>query len=313
MNNRVNIVDVAARDGLQNEPRLVSTEDKLALITKLAEAGLKDIQATGFVHPRWVPQMADAEILARSFHELEGARFTALIPDLRGYERAVASDVRHMEFVMAVSETYSRKKLNRTLAESVELLSSLTQAAMRDGVTVRISVSTSFHCPFEGEISTEDLVATVRAVRGVSPWRLAICDTDGMAYPAQVRDAVTQITAELKLAPTELTLHLHDTYGRGLANALAGLDCGIREFDASAGGLGGCSYCPGASGNLATEDLVAFLHGMGFETGIDFEKLLEAAELASRFTQREYQGHLLRMHRTTVREVGAFALKERVS
>lgn len=297
MGEKINILDVSVRDGLQNEPRLVSTADKVNLIEKLVEAGVNDIQATSFVHPQWVPQMADAEALATNFQKFPGVRFSALVPNVKGYQRAVASGVRYLEFVLSASDTFNRKNLNRTLPESLTLLAEVTRAAERDGVTIRTGISTSFHCPFEGKISTQALLAVVKAARDVAPWRVAICDTDGMAYPNQVRDAVTLITRDLYLPATELALHFHDTYGRGLANALAGLDCGVREFDASAGGLGGCPYCPGASGNLATEDLVAFLHGMGFETGIDLDKLCEAAEVASRFTQREYQGHLLRVHR----------------
>lgn len=300
MGEKINILDVSARDGLQNEPRLVSTADKLTLIAKLVQAGVRDIQATGFVHPRWVPQMADAEALAAHFGEFRGVRFSALVPNVRGYERAVVSGVRYLEFVLSASDTFNRRNLNRTLPESLALLEEVSRAAERDGVTIRTGISTSFHCPFEGTISAKALLAVVKASRELTPWRVAICDTDGMAFPDQVRDAVALVTEELELPPTELALHFHDTYGRGLANTLAGLDAGVREFDASTAGLGGCPYCPGASGNLATEDLVAFLDGMGYETGIDLDKLCEAAEFASGFTEREYQGHLLRVHRARI-------------
>jgi hydroxymethylglutaryl-CoA lyase len=300
MGEKVNILDVSARDGLQNEPRLVSTEDKLKLIEKLVDAGVSDIQATSFVHPRWVPQMADAEALAAHFHKFAGVRFSALVPNVKGYERAVASGVRYLEFVLSASDTFNRRNLNRTLTESLTLLEEVSRAAERDGVTIRTGISTSFHCPFEGTISAKALLAVVKAAREVAPWRVAICDTDGMAYPDQVREGVALITGDLKIAATELALHFHDTYGRGLANTLAGLDSGVREYDAATAGLGGCPYCPGASGNLATEDLVAFLHGMGYETRINLDKLCEAAEFASGFTQREYQGHLLRVHRAAV-------------
>lgn len=300
MGEKVNILDVTARDGLQNEPRPVSTADKVELIRKLVSAGVTDIQATSFVHPRWVPQMADAEALAVHFGEFPGARFSALVPNFKGYERAVASGVRYLEFVLSASESFNRKNLNRTLPESLALLEEVSRAADRDGVTIRVGISTSFHCPFEGKISAQALLNVVKAAREVAPWRVAICDTDGMSYPDQVREACERVTTELKCNPTELALHFHDTYGRGLANTLAGLDCGVREFDASTAGLGGCPYCPGASGNLATEDLVAFLHGMGFDTGINLDKLCEAAEFASHFTDRDYQGHLLRVHRAAI-------------
>jgi hydroxymethylglutaryl-CoA lyase len=297
MTEKVNILDVTPRDGLQNESTLVSTPDKLALIKKLVRAGVRDIQATSFVHPRWVPQMADAEAVVVGLGDFPGVRFSALVPNLKGYQRAVAAGLRYVEFVIAASESFNRRNLNRTMAESFELLSQVGRQAERDRVEIRVGFSTSFHCPFEGKIPTRALVNTVRAAREQGPWRIALCDTDGVAFPNQVTDAVTEIKKELKISASELALHFHDTYGRGLANTFAGLQAGVREFDSTTSGLGGCPYCPGASGNLATEDLVAFLDGLGYETGIDMEKLLDAAEFATRFSSRPYQGHLLRASR----------------
>ena len=297
MREKVKVVDVTARDGLQNEPVPVSTKDKLALIEKLIHAGVSDIQATSFVHPKWVPQMADAEDVAAGLHKFSGVTFSALVPNLKGYERALAAGIRHMEFVIAASETFNRKNLNRSMTESLQLLEQTTRLAERDGVVLRVGFSTCFHCPFEGRISSRAVVDAVRAARQIAPWRVAICDTDGMAFPDQVKDTVGALLSELKMRPEDLVLHFHDTYGRGLANTLAGLELGIREFDSCTAGLGGCPYCPGASGNLATEDLVDFLEGMGYDTGIDLEKLLDAAEFACRFSSRPYQGHLLRARR----------------
>jgi hydroxymethylglutaryl-CoA lyase len=289
----VRIVDVTPRDGLQNEREPVSTSDKLLLIEKLAAAGVAEIQATSFVHPRWVPQMADAEALAGELKRFPRVRFSALVPNVKGYERAVAAGFRYLEFVIAASDTFNRKNLNRSTAESLQLLEEVTRMAERDRVAIRVGFSTSFHCPFEGKISAEALVDLLRVTRERSPWRVAFCDTNGMAYPDQVKEVLALAKDELKIGPAELALHFHDTYGRGLANTLAGLEGGVREFDATTAGLGGCPYCPGASGNLATEDLVAFVEGMGYQTGIDLEKLLDAAEFAIRFTTRPYQGHLL--------------------
>ena len=297
MREKVRVVDVTARDGLQNEPVPVSTTDKLALIEKLIHAGVSDIQATSFVHPKWVPQMADAEGVAAGLRKFPGVTFSALVPNLKGYERAVAAGIRHMEFVIAASETFNRKNLNRSMAESLQLLEQTTRLAERDAVVLRVGFSTCFHCPFEGRISSRAVVHAVRAARQIAPWRVAICDTDGMAFPDQVKETVGALLSELKMRPEDLVLHFHDTYGRGLANTLAGLELGIREFDSCTAGLGGCPYCPGASGNLATEDLVDFLEGMGYDTGIDLEKLLDAAEFACRFSSRPYQGHLLRVRR----------------
>jgi hydroxymethylglutaryl-CoA lyase len=297
MREKVKVVDVTARDGLQNEPRPVSTRDKLVLIEKLVAAGIRDIQATSFVHPKWVPQMADAEAVAAGLGQFRDITFSALVPNLKGYERAVAAGIRHMEFVIAASETFNRKNLNRSMAESLDLLKETTRLAERDGVVLRAGFSTCFHCPFEGRISSEAVVKAVRAAREIAPWRVAICDTYGMAFPDQVKETVGRLISELRMDPKNIVLHFHDTYGRGLANTLAGLESGVREFDSSTAGLGGCPYCPGASGNLATEDLVDFLEGLGYDTGIDSEKLLDAAEFACRFSSRPYQGHLLRAMR----------------
>jgi hydroxymethylglutaryl-CoA lyase len=297
MGQNVIVVDVTLRDGFQNEPKPVSTRDKLRLAEKLIAAGIKEIQATSFVHPRWVPQMADAEAVAAGLGKFHGVRFSALVPNLKGYERAVAAGILHHEFVMSASDTFNHKNLNRSIAESLDLLVEVTHRAEQDGVEIRVGIATSFHCPFEGTISSDALLAVVKAARERCRWRIGIADTDGMAFPDQVTEAVTVLREELKLPVEDIALHFHDTYGRGLSNALAGLRAGVREYDSTTAGLGGCPYCPGASGNLATEDLVAFLHGMGFETGIDMEKLLDAAEFAIQFSSRPYQGHLLRAHR----------------
>jgi hydroxymethylglutaryl-CoA lyase len=308
MGEKVKVVDVTARDGLQNEPKPVSTEDKLALIEKLVQAEILDIQATGFVHPAWVPQMADAEEVAAGLRKSSGVTFSALVPNLKGYERALAAGIRHMEFVIAASETFNRKNLNRSMAESLRLLEQTSRLAVRDGVVLRVGFSTCFHCPFEGRISSRAVLHAARAAREIAPWRIAICDTDGMAFPDQVKETLGRLLGELRMTRKDLALHFHDTYGRGLANTLAGLEAGVREFDSSTAGLGGCPYCPGASGNLATEDLVDFLEGMGYDTGINLEKLLDAAEFACRFSSRPYQGHLLR-----ARRAGALSVTPQIS
>ncbi len=277
MSQNVTVVDVTLRDGFQNEPKPVSTRDKLRLAEKLVRAGIKEIQATSFVHPQWVPQMADAEAVAAGLTKFPGIRFSALVPNMKGYDRAVAAGILHHEFVMSASDTFNHKNLNRSIAQSLDLLDEVTSRAKQDGVEIRVGIATSFHCPFEGTISSSALLAVVRAVRERCQWRIGIADTDGMAFPDQVTEAVAVLGKQLKLPLEDIALHFHDTYGRGLSNVLAGLQAGVREYDA--------------------EDLVAFLHGMGFETGIDMEKLLDAAEFAIQFSSRPYQGHLLRAHR----------------
>ena len=300
MTNKVNILDVTPRDGLQNEATPVSTQNKIALIEKLVCAGIKDIQATSFVHPGWVPQLADAERVGAELNRFPGLRFSALVPNMRGYERAVTAGLRYLEFVLAASEAFSQRNLNRSIVESLKLLDQVSCAAERDDIVLRVGISTCFHCPFQGRIPARAVLDVVHAIRNIGPWRVGICDTDGMAFPDQVTEVVTLVCEQAKLAPDQLALHFHDTYGRALANTLAGLNAGVREYDATTGGLGGCPYCPGASGNLATEDLVAFLEGMGFQTGIDLQKLLDAAEFAIQFSSRPYQGHLLRSRRAGV-------------
>lgn len=313
MSDTVHIVDVTPRDGLQNEPNPISTKDKLLLIEKLVAAGIQHIQATSFVHPKWVPQLADAELVAAQLDRFPGIQFSALIPNLKGYERATAGGIRQLEFVIAASESFNRKNLNRTMAESIDLLKRVSRRAENEGAVLRVGFSTSFHCPFEGRISSRKLVEAVRAAREQGPWHIALCDTDGMAFPNQVTEAIALIKDELHIPAKELALHFHDTYGRALANTVAGLDAGIREFDATTAGLGGCPYCPGASGNVATEDIVALLHGMGYETGIDLEKLLDAAEFASRFSSRAYQGHLLRTRNPGACSAPASAVEAKAS
>ncbi len=263
MRQNVAVVDVTLRDGFQNEPKPVSTRDKLRLAEELVQAGIKEIQATSFVHPRWVPQMADAEAVAAGLGKFPGVKFSALVPNLKGYDRAVAAGILHHEFVMSASDTFNHKNLNRSIAESLDLLNEVTPRAELDGVEIRVGIATSFHCPFEGKISSRALLAVVKAVRERCKWRIGIADTDGMAFPDQVTEAINVLGEELKLPPEDIALHFHDTYGRGLSNALAGLTAGVREFDATTAGLGGCPYCPGASGNLATEDLVDFIVGRG--------------------------------------------------
>jgi hydroxymethylglutaryl-CoA lyase len=294
---RVEVTDVALRDGMQNLPRPVPTEQKLALLDQLVAAGVSYIQVTSFVHPEWVPQMADAEAVAAALSRFSGVEFSALILNFKGYERARAAGLRHLEFAMAASDTFQRRNANRGLAESLEILRQVSEAAVQDGVQLHVNFATSFHCPFQGVIPAASVVKVVSAARELGNFRIGLSDTDGMAFPAQVKQTVAAVREETGVGSNELSLHFHDTYGRGLANALAGLEEGVRSFDGAVGGLGGCPFCPGASGNLATEDLVAFLEGQGYETGIDLNKLLDAAELANRLSPQPYQAHLLRARR----------------
>lgn len=294
MLDHVEIIDVSPRDGLQNEPRPVSVEEKLKLIEKLSEARVPSIQATSFVHPKWVPQMADAEQVSAGLAKFSGITFSALILNLKGYERALAAGFRQMDFSLPASDTFNRRNANRSVAESLRLFEQIARAAEHDDVALRAGISASFHCPFEGRIPVSTVVARVRQAREICACRIGLSDTDGMAFPDQVKDGVKAVCEEVKLSPGEMILHFHDTYGRALSNAYAGLEVGVRTFDASVGGLGGCPYCPGASGNVATEDLVSLVDGLGYTTGISMDKLLDAAEVAIHYSSRPYEGHLLR-------------------
>jgi hydroxymethylglutaryl-CoA lyase len=294
MVNPVEVIDVSPRDGLQNEPQVVSTEKKLALIDKLIEAGVGSIQTTSFAHPKWVPQMADAEAVAQGLRKSSAVKFSALVLNFKGYERAVAAGFRWVDLALSASETFHRRNTNQSTTDALKLLDLVSKAAERDGVSFRVGIAVSFHCPFEGRTPVSVVASRAREARARGAYKIGLSDTDGMAFPGQVSDTVAAVTEDPKIDSSDLVLHFHDTYGRALANVLAGLDAGVRSFDASVGGLGGCPFCPGASGNVTTEDLVAFVEGLGFSTGIDMEKLLDAAQFARGFTSRPYEGHLLK-------------------
>jgi len=294
MDQSVEIIDVAPRDGLQNETQVVTTENKLALIEKLVAAGIPSIQVASFAHPKWVPQMADAEAVARGLITSSTAKFSALILNFKGYERAVAAGFRWIDVALSASETFHRRNTNQGMADSLKLLDVVGKASQRDGVSFRVGIAVSFHCPFEGRTPVAVVANQAREARSRGAYRIGLSDTDGMAFPDQVTEAVAAVRDQAKIDSHDIVLHFHDTYGRALANVLAGLDAGVRAFDASVGGLGGCPFCPGASGNVATEDLVAFLEGLGFATGVSMDRLLDAAEFARRFCSRPYEGHLLK-------------------
>jgi hydroxymethylglutaryl-CoA lyase len=296
---RVEIVDVALRDGLQNERRYISTNQKLVLLEKLVYAGISSIQVGSFVNPKLVPRMADIETLAKHLGKYPGVNFCALILNTRGFERALEAGFRHMEFVLAVSETFNLRNANRSVAESLKYLEEISPVATLEGAVIRVGLATSFHCPFEGRTPVSAVVDRARQVRNIGPWRMVLGDTDGMCFPDQVKAAAAALRDEAAVQPGDVVLHFHDTYGRALANALAGIAAGIRTFDGAAGGLGGCPFCPGASGNVATEDLVTFFEGLGYVTGIDMERLLDAAEISLSYSSRPYEGHILRATRPT--------------
>lgn len=270
----VTLYEVGPRDGLQNEPESVPTAAKLRLVEGLARAGLRRIEVTSFVSPKWIPQLADADALAAGLPELPGVRYSALVPNLQGYARLrAAGSVEVAAVFLSASETHNRRNLNCGVAEQLERIRPVAERAAADGVGLRAYVSTVCGCPYEGEVAQGAVVALTRRLFELGVTEVSLGDTIGVGHPAQVRALVRAVAGE---APLErVALHLHDTFGRALANAQAGYEAGVRCFDASLGGLGGCPYAPGASGNAATEDLVDLFERAGIETGVDLDALVD--------------------------------------
>ena len=273
---KVVINEVGLRDGLQNQPQFIRTEDKFLLFQKLHAAGLREFEITSFVNPKAVPQMADAAQLLSLLPALESGRYTALIPNRRGYELALASDVRSIALVMSSTDEFNLRNLRMTLEQVIAVCREIIQQAKKDQVFVRVYISGACGCPYKGEVATDHIFRLVEKVADAD--EISIADTIGCGSPNQIRALLKPLVAQYGAA--KFNLHLHDTRGMAVANAWAGLDEGIRNFDASIGGLGGCPFAPGAAGNLATEDLVVLLDGCGYQTGVDTGLLLEAIAVA---------------------------------
>ncbi len=272
---RIYIQEVVTRDGFQAEPRFIPTEEKIRLINRLSHAGYAKIEVTSFTSPKAIPMLADAEAVMRGIERVPGVEYTVLIPNLRGAERALAVGVDEFNLVMSVSETHNQSNLRMSRAESAKALGEVIALAHQSKVAVNISLSTSFGCPMSGMTPIHELMHWIdhfvdQGVRGIS-----ICDTTGMANPRQVTEICEK--GQSKYPNTQWTLHFHNTRGMGLANALAAVQAGIVRFDSSLGGLGGCPYAPGATGNICTEELVHMLDLMGFHTNMNLDLLLECA------------------------------------
>ncbi|MBZ4422052.1 hydroxymethylglutaryl-CoA lyase [Myxococcus sp. RHSTA-1-4] len=288
---RVDVYEVGPRDGLQNELRTLPTRDKARLIDALVAAGEKRIEVTSFVSPKWIPQLADAEELLRLVGRREGVVFSALVPNLKGLQRAREAGLEEAAIFISASEAHSKKNINKSIAEALAGAREVTAAALQAGMRVRGYLSTVWGCPYEGHVPVERVVDICRQLVDAGIYQLSLGDTIGVGTPRQTEEI---LEALLRHIPVEkLALHLHDTRGTALANALVGLSAGVTTFDASIGGLGGCPYAPGAAGNLATEDAVFMLHGMGVETGINLDKLVEAGEIAQELIGRKLAGKYL--------------------
>ncbi len=272
----ISVYEVGLRDGLQNEAAFIPTAEKVRLASMLADAGLTRIELTSFVSPRWIPQLADHAEVARDAERRPGVSLSALVPNLKGLDGAQEAQLEEIAVVLSASEAHSKKNINKSIAEAIAMLGETSAAAVAAGMRVRGYVSTVFGCPYEGAVDVERVVDVTHALLAMGVYEVSLGDTIGVANPRQVTRVVARLLREIP--PEKLALHMHDTRGTALANVLAGLDGGIHTFDAAFGGLGGCPYAPGASGNLATEDLVYMLEEMGYSTGVDLAKLVRASE-----------------------------------
>jgi hydroxymethylglutaryl-CoA lyase len=272
---RVRIVEVGPRDGLQNEAAAIATADKIAFVDRLSDAGHSVIEVSAFVSPKWVPQMADAAAVFAGIARRPGTRYTALVPNAAGLARAIDARVDEIAIFAAASESFSRRNINQSIAESLVTYQDVCARAKEAGLPIRAYVSTAFGCPFDGAVAPAAVADISAALIEMGAYEVAVSDTIGIAHPAQVPVVLDAVSRRVPL--DRVALHFHDTRGTALANVLAALQHGVSTFDASAGGLGGCPYAPGASGNLATEDLLYMLDGFGIDTGVSLDKALAAS------------------------------------
>jgi len=282
---RVKLVEVGPRDGLQNEKQPVPAAVKIELVHRLQNAGLTEIEVTSFVSPKWVPQMADnAEVMA-GIERKAGVRYSVLTPNAQGFEAALKSRPDEIVVFAAASEAFSQRNINCSIAESIERFAPVVAAARAAGVYVRGAMSCTVGCPYEGEIAPEQVGYLAGLMRGIGVQHIGVADTIGVGTPLKVQRAIEATLKHYDLA--DVSGHFHDTYGQAVANTLASLQMGVWQFDTSVAGLGGCPYAKGATGNVATEDVVYLLHGMGIETGIDLDKLIDAGQFISDFLNRK--------------------------
>ncbi len=279
MPSRVTLVDVGPRDGLQNEPQPVSTDDKVALVQRLVDAGLREVEVTSFVSPKWVPQMADNAVVMAGIRRMPGVRYSVLTPNMKGLEAALPTRPDEIVVFGAATEAFSQRNINCSIAQSIERFAPVVAAARAAGIKVRAAVSCALGCPYQGEVSADEVEHVVRLLKDIGVQHCGIADTIGVGTPRKAQAAMER--ALRHFAPGEVSGHFHDTYGQALANIYACLEIGLHTFDASVAGLGGCPYAKGATGNVATEDVVFMLDGLGIETGIDLDRLVDAAEFIS--------------------------------
>lgn len=282
---KVKLIDVGPRDGLQNEKTPVPAEVKIGLVHRLQAAGLKEIEVTSYVSPKWVPQMADNHEVMAGITRQAGVHYSVLTPNLKGYEAAVADRPDEIVVFGSASEAFSQKNINCSIAESIERFAPVVEAARAAGIRVRGAMSCTVGCPYEGEIAPERVAYLAGLLKGIGVQRVDIADTIGVGTPRKVQRAIEATLRHFAL--DDVSGHFHDTYGQALANTLAALELGVWNYQSSVAGLGGCPYAKGATGNVATEDVVYMLHGMGIETGIDLDRLIDAGAYISGFLDRK--------------------------
>lgn len=276
---RVTIVDVGPRDGLQNEKQPVETVHKVELVHRLQAAGLREIEVTSYVSPKWVPQMADNAAVMAGIERRRGVRYSVLTPNMKGYEAALASKPDEIVVFGAASEAFSQRNINCSIAESIERFAPVVDAARAAGIKVRGAISCAVGCPYEGDIHPDRVELVARLMKEIGVQHVGVADTIGVGTPRRVQAAMERALRHYPLA--EVSGHFHDTYGQAVGNVYACLEMGVSTFDASVAGLGGCPYAKGATGNVATEDVVFLLHGLGIDTGIDLDKLVDAGKFIS--------------------------------
>ena len=282
---KVKLVDVGPRDGLQNEKGAVPAAVKIELVHRLQDAGLTEIEVTSFVSPKWVPQMADAAEVMAGIHRKPGVRYSVLTPNMKGFEAAALSRPDEIVVFAAASEAFSQRNINCSIGESIERFRPVVAAARAKNIFVRGAISCAVGCPYEGEVAPERVELVARLLKEIGVQHVGVADTIGVGTPVKVQRAMDAALKHYDL--NDVSGHFHDTYGQALANTLVSLEMGVWQFDTSSAGLGGCPYAKGATGNVATEDVVYLLHGMGIDTGIDLDKLIDAGKFISDFLERK--------------------------
>ena len=297
MPDQVRLVEVGPRDGLQNEKTLIATADKIELINRLSRTGLRSIEATSFVSPKWIPQLADAAEVFSAIQRLPGVSYPVLVPNEKGYERAREVGAQEVAVFTAASEAFNLKNINAGIDESIERFRPVLERAQSDGVKVRGYVSTVLGCPYQGKVPLADVVRVSARLHGLGCYEISLGDTIGVGTPLKARAMLKAVASEVPM--TALAVHFHDTYGQALANLLACLEEGVRVADAAVSGIGGCPYAKGASSNVATEDVVYLLHGMGIATGVDLEQLSDTGRWLAALLGRESGSKVTRARSAT--------------